>query len=413
MWTNLVFCFVGQDGNGTLNITDGASVSDCDALVGGSSTGVAIVDGPGSTWFQLGTLTIGGNAGATGTLTISNGGNVYTGGSGGTFGSVIAYNAGSSGTVNVSGVGSTWMNKGPLAVSDVGGDRALHISSGGTVSNRYCILGTFDGSGNVTVEGVDSTWTISGDLSVGGVFGGIGTVTISQSGQVTSANGFIADGSSSTGTVQLDGAGSTWTNSGNVYVGGNASGAVGTGELHLTNGGTASAAAVTVWSTGTILGDGFVQTTNGVTNQGTLSPDQTISITGNLAFSSTAMMLSTVTPSTADSVMVQGGAAPNGHLGVTLTGGPFIAGTQYTLLQANGGLNGTTFSSVSISSPPGVNAQVTYDMNHVYLVIKGSGTPTPTPTSTPSGTPTPTATSTPTPRLTPTPRPRPTPAPRP
>jgi T5SS/PEP-CTERM-associated repeat protein len=305
------------------------------------------------------------------------------------------------------------MNKGPLAVSDVGGDGALHISSGGTVSNRYCILGTFDGSGNVTVEGVDSTWTISGDLSVGGVFGGIGTVTISQSGQVTSANGFIADGSSSTGTVQLDGAGSTWTNSGNVYVGGNASGAVGTGELHLTNGGTASAAAVTVWSTGTILGDGFVQTTNGVTNQGTLSPDQTISITGNLAFSSTAMMLSTVTPSTADSVMVQGGAAPNGHLGVTLTGGPFIAGTQYTLLQANGGLNGTTFSSVSISSPPGVNAQVTYDMNHVYLVIKGSGTPTPTPTSTPSGTPTPTATSTPTPRLTPTPRPRPTPAPRP
>ena len=165
------------------------------------------------------------------------------------------------------------------------------------------------GSGNVTVEGVGSTWTISGDLSVGDVFGGIGTVTISQGGQVTSANGFIADGSSSTGTVQLDGAGSTWTNSGNVYVGGDANGAVGTGELHLTNGGTVSAAAVTMWSTGTILGDGFVQTTNGVTNQGTLSPDQTISITGNLAFSSTATMLSTVTPSIADSVMVQGGAA--------------------------------------------------------------------------------------------------------
>jgi T5SS/PEP-CTERM-associated repeat protein len=150
---------------------------------------------------------------------------------------------------------------------------------------------------------------------------------------------------------RFDGAGSTWTNSDNVYVGGNASGAVGTAELHLTDGGTASAAAVTVWSTGTILGDGFVQTTHGVTNQGTLSPDQTISITGNLAFNSTATILSTVTPSTADSVMVQGGSALNGHLGVTLTGGPFITRTQYTLLQANGRLKGTTFSSVSISSP--------------------------------------------------------------
>src|SRR5689334_4589187 len=60
------------------------------------------------------------------------------------------------------------------------------------------------------------------------------------------------------------------------------------GELHLTDGGTASAAGVTVWNTGTILGYGLVETTNGVTNQGTLSPDQTISITGNLAFSSIA-----------------------------------------------------------------------------------------------------------------------------
>ena len=226
-WTNLVFCFVGQDGNGTLNITNGGSVSDSDTVVGGGSTGVVIVDGSGSTWLQLGTLTIGGNAGATGTLTISNGGNVYTGGSGGTFGSTIAYNAGSSGTVNVSGVGSTWMNKGPLAVSGAGGDGVLHITSGGAVSNGNCILGIFEGSGNVTVEGVGSTWTISGDLSIGSVFGGIGMVTISQGGHVTSADGFIADGSSSTGTIQLDGAGSIWINSDNVYVGGDASGAVG------------------------------------------------------------------------------------------------------------------------------------------------------------------------------------------
>src|SRR5262249_34723021 len=178
----------------------------------------------------------------------------FTGGSGGSFGSVIGYNSGSTGTMNVSGAGSTWSNLGPLALGDVGGDGTLHITNGGAVSNRYCILGEFDGSGHVTVEGVGSTWTISGDLSVGSLFGGVGTMTISQSGQVSGANGLIAEGNPSTGTVQVDGAGSTWTNSGNVYVGGGTSGPVGTGNLQLINGGTVSAAAVTVWSTGMIGG---------------------------------------------------------------------------------------------------------------------------------------------------------------
>ena len=270
------------------------------------------------------------------------------------------------------------------------------------------------------MDGAGSTWTIGGDLSVGDVFGGIGMVTISQGGHVTSGNGFIADGSSSTGTVEVDGATSTWTNSDNVYVGGDASGAVGSGELHLANGGTVSAAVLTVWSTGTVTGDGFVQTTNGVLNQGTLAPDQTISVTGNLTFNSTANMLSTVTPQTADSVMVQGVATVSGHLSVTLTGGPFTVGTQYTLLQASSGLNGTTFTNVSITAPPGVKSQVTYDANHVYLIINASGTPTPTPTPSATATATSSPTATPTPsttpckgRCSPTPRPRPTPAPRP
>src|SRR6266853_277413 len=175
------------------------------------------------------------------------------------------------------------------------------------------------------------------------------------------------------GTVHVDGAASTWTNSGNVDVGGSASGPVGTGELHLTNSGGVSAAAATIWSTGTVSGSGSIQTSNGVMNHGTLTPDPTISITGNLPFSSTANMLSTVTPAIAGSVMVQGSSALNGHLGVTLTGGPFIVGTQFTLLQASNGLNGTIFSSTSISAPPGVNSQVTYDTNHVYLVIESNG----------------------------------------
>jgi len=133
---------------------------------------------------------------------------------------------------------------------------------------------------------------------------------------------------------------------GNVYVGGDANGAVGVCELHLTDGGTTTADTVTVWSSGTLSGNGFVETT-GVTNHGTLAPDQTISINGDLSFDSTAVMSSTVTPDTADSVTVQETAGLDGHLRATLSGGPFVVGTQYTLLIANGGLNGTTFSNVS------------------------------------------------------------------
>ena len=165
-WTNLVFCFVGQDGDGTLNITDGATVSDSDALVGGSSTGVVIVDGAGSSWVHpaplpsAGTQALRAHSQSLMAAMCSPAGRRH-------IRERNRLNTGSSGTVNVSGAGSSWMNKGPLAISDVGGGGTLHITSGGVVSNGNCILGTFDGSGNVTVEGVDSTWTINGDLSVG------------------------------------------------------------------------------------------------------------------------------------------------------------------------------------------------------------------------------------------------------
>lgn len=419
---------VGENGTGTLNITKGGTVSDSDATVGegSGSTGVVLVDGPGSTWSHDGAITIGENAKATGTLTISNGGAVISGGNGA--GSILGHNPTSTGTVIVSGAGSTWMNTASLALSDAGGAGVLSITGGGVVSSGDSVLGTFNGSGTVTLDGTGSTWTISGDLSVGDAFGGNGTVTISQGGQVTSNNGFIADDASSNGTVEVAGANATWSNTGNVYVGGNASGAAGSGQLHLINNATVGAAAVTVWSTGFVTGKGFVKAA-AVTNHGTLSPNQIISISGDLTFDSAATMLCTVMPDTAESIMVGGMAGLDGNLNVTLTGDPFVVGTQYSLLTANSGLNGTTFANVSVTAPAGVTAQVTYDTNDVLLTITSNGTPTPTPTASPTVsptvTPTPTATATttvtpsptprqtPTPRFVPTPRPRPTPPPRP
>src|SRR5262249_44891417 len=163
-------------------------------------------------------------------------------------------------------------------------------------------------------------------------------------------------------------------------------------------------AAITVWSTGLLAGRGFVMAA-AVTNHGLLSPNPIMSISGDLTFDSTATMLSTVTPDTADRVMTGGTTGLAGNLKVTLTGNPFIVGMQYTLLTADGGLNGTTFSNVSITAPAGVTAQVTYDANDVVLTIESAPTPTPTPTGTVSPTPTATTSPTPTPTVTISPTP--------
>jgi T5SS/PEP-CTERM-associated repeat protein len=405
-WTNLVVCIVGFEGSGTLNITNGGNVSDSDAGVGTVSggTGTVTVDGSGSIWTHPGTITIAG--GGTGTLTISNGGTVFTSGSGGTFGSAIGYGSGSNGTVNVGGVGSIWTNKGPLALGESGGTGMLNIMDGGAVSNSTGVLSSIlGGSGTVTVDGPGSTWTNQGELFVG-VLDGVGMVAVTGGGAVSNTNGFIAFGDEnhhSTGSVDIDGAASTWTNSGNLYIGGSESSAGGNGTLHVNDGGTVTADHVTVWNPGNVGGSGLIQATNGMIIEGTLAPEQALSITGNVTFSTTAITLSTVAPDDADDVVVEGSATLDGHLEVALTGGPFTVGTQYTLLQANGGLNGTTFSDVSITFPPGINGKVTYDTNHVYLVIEGGGTPTPTPTATPTAIPRPT----PTPRSRPTPHQRP------
>ena len=168
--------------------------------------------------------------------------------------------------INVSGAGSSWTNNSFLELSGTGGNGTLHIMNSGTVSNGSCIMGTFSGTGTATVEGTGSTWTNDGDLIVGNNFSGVGMVIISDGAQVTSSNGFLGFDSPSTGTVEVDGVASTWTNSGNLYVGGSDNGAGGVGVLHLTNGGTVSAQSVTVWSQGTLGGNSVIQVTNGMTN---------------------------------------------------------------------------------------------------------------------------------------------------
>jgi T5SS/PEP-CTERM-associated repeat protein len=248
----------------------------------------------------------------------------------------------------------------------------LQITNGGAVSSTYDSWIGYYSTGTVIVDGPNSIWTHEGSFIVGNY--AAATMQISNGGVVSVCGDFACIGcnSDSQATVTIDGASSYWMNGGNLFVAGSPLGPGGTSLLRLDNGATVTAANLTVYGPGTLSGSGFIEASAGTTLEGTLAPDQTMSFTGNLAFGATATMLSTVTPTSADSGFVEGTATLNGTLGVTLTGGPFPAGTQYSLLQATGGLNGTTFSTVSINAPPGVNPQVTYDTNHVYLVIEPS-----------------------------------------
>ena len=222
------YLYVGYEGQGTLNITNGGAVSNtyCRIGYGSGSTGVVAVDGSGSTWTNNDSLYVGYNG--QGTLDITNGGAVISNDYG-----YIGLSFGSTGVVTVDGNGSTWTNSSSLYVGRYG-QGTLNITNDGAVSNSSGYIGYSSGStGEVTVDGSGSTWANSSFLYVG--YNGQGTLNITNGGAVSNANGNIGNGSGSTSVVTVDGSGSTWTNSGELNVGYS-----GQGTLNITNGGAVS-----------------------------------------------------------------------------------------------------------------------------------------------------------------------------
>ena len=80
-----------------------------------------------------------------------------------------------------------------------------------------------------------SPWTVPGILYVG--YNGTGTLNINPGGTVSSAESHIGYNSGSNGTVNVSGAGATWTDSQGIYLGHDLDV---TGTLHITSGGAVS-----------------------------------------------------------------------------------------------------------------------------------------------------------------------------
>nr|WP_321400397.1 hypothetical protein [uncultured Desulfobacter sp.] len=265
IWTLSDSLSVGYSGAATLAITNGGSVtSNSGAVYGTDGGGTVIVDGQDSSWAVSQELIVGYDE--AGSLAITNGGSV-TSDSG-----YIDSSSEFGGGVSVDGEGSSWTIENELyigydALRWYSGDdtsASLSITNGGTVTSSSATLGVLDtDTGTVTVDGDGSTWDIDGDLFIG--YWGSGIISITNGGEVTSDSSyigcgdvseydgetFIADG---TGEVTVDGEDSVWDNSGDIYLGDIDTG-YGTGTLTIINGGQVSADSISINSNSSLTID--------------------------------------------------------------------------------------------------------------------------------------------------------------
>ncbi len=213
---------IGDNGTGTLAITNGGGVVSDAGRIGYDSTGTVTVDGPGSGWNLQGNFLYVGVVGA-GNLNITNSA-VVLNGSG-----IIADEAGSEGVVNVNGGGALWNNSSSLIVGS-SGEATLNITNTGGVINSTARIGDREGSfGHVNVDGLGSTWVSTAGLHVGDQ--GEGLLSISNRGVVDSNSGVIGASTTGFGRVRVDLA--TWTIANTLDVGND-----GVGRLDISNSGT-------------------------------------------------------------------------------------------------------------------------------------------------------------------------------
>ncbi len=169
--------------NNMLSITNGGAVFDGVGIIGeltGSDGNSVVVTGNGSSWSNVADLAVG-NGGSSNTLTIEDGGLVYNANG------VVGVEEGSANnSVVVRGTHSVWENSDTLVVGRKGDDNSLTISDGATVNSRFGAIGFENPAvGNtVLVEGAGSTWNNSGDLLVGSVLNGTNSLSIQNGGKV-------------------------------------------------------------------------------------------------------------------------------------------------------------------------------------------------------------------------------------
>jgi T5SS/PEP-CTERM-associated repeat protein len=188
------------------------------------------------------------------------------------------YNAGFGGgwngnnnSVLIAGPASVWSNSGPLVVGFWGCGNSLIITNGGQVFDADGHIGiglqtnimirfypdpplefvTVVTNNFVLVAGTGSTWNNSGDIYVG-TTGSWNQLTIASGGQVFSANGYVGyDSNAVNNAVSVAGPGSVWNISGSLNVGYSGS----SNSLTIADSGTVTASNVVIGPMDTSIGN--------------------------------------------------------------------------------------------------------------------------------------------------------------
>lgn len=189
----------------------------------------------------------------------------------------VGLNAGSRGEVTVSS--GTWSTNTRTMHVGFGGDGSLTIT-GGSVANSAVGVGSAGGVGVVMMTG--GTWTNGGQVNVGGFAGGVsgnnsgvGSLTLSG-GRVTSVSTSIGATAGSVGTVTVTGG--TWSTTTNFFVGREGSGTLtisgsgGSGGTVIV-GGTFTTDPLATAASINLLPGGTLQIGTGTTASGVLGVD--------------------------------------------------------------------------------------------------------------------------------------------
>lgn len=296
------------------------------------------------------------------TLTITNGsvfaGVIQDGGiGGGTSGNLVIAN----GALQQLGGINTYTG---TTTIDSGGELDLVSIGGGAgsiaTSSRVIVNGTFDISSLLFSAGT-SIKSLSGSGQVN-----LGTKTLN----ITAANDTFAgviDDAAAGGGLALAGGTQTLTGA-NTYTGATT---VNGGTLVVD--GSILNSAATVNAGGTLAGSGAVASV--VVNGGTLAPGSAsnpfgpLTVNGPLTFTAASTYMVQVSSTNASLTNVTGAAADLGGATVRANFASGMLQKKYTILNATGGLGGTTFNAAVVSNMPTVSATLSYDPNNVFLNV--------------------------------------------
>jgi autotransporter-associated beta strand protein len=354
--------------SGAVLLSNGSNNNNVTIAAGGIAEGTGnaeaaiVIDNSNGNLVNIRGTAVGTGANTTG-LRIGGNANVVTVYQGGSIG------GGHTGVQFVAG-GNTLINAGTISG---GFFIAIQGSSGtDTILNSGTISG--GGSGAIDLFGGDDVLTLApGSTITGFVRGGAGTDTLNfgGAGSATFDLGTLGAGLQYDEFEQLTKTGSSvWTLTGTTAF--NGATTVDAGGL-IVNGTLPSVVTVNggyLGGTGTVSGivvnnGGMVATGNSI---------GTLNVNGNVTFNAgSTFQVEINAGGQSDKIAATGTATLNGGtVQIVPLGAGFLANTQYTILTATGGVNGT-FATLTTSSSPLVSGQLSYDANNVYFLLQQIG----------------------------------------